>query len=302
MPEGRRSFAVHSLLGHEPDAAADILDAAGARAGFFWLHDFASLCAGFHLLRNDVEDCAAPPADSPACGICAYGSYRARHVEAHRRLFERLEVTVVAPSETTLEFWRSRTDLPARDAVVLPHAVLQPRGPAPKPPKDRPFRIAYLGMPTPLKGWPIFRDLANAMAGDPRYEFLHLGGRPDPAAPAAFHRVVVTGEWPRAMQDTIEALEVDAALVWPLCRETFSFTAYEAVAGGAAVITGPDSGNVAAFASDKAIGRVLTDEAALAQAFVSGEILALGRGPRKAGLYDLAFSGMSGDLVPERSA
>ncbi|MBU1378769.1 MAG: hypothetical protein KKE02_20995 [Alphaproteobacteria bacterium] len=294
---GRRSFAIHSLLGHGADAAADILAAAGLSDGFFWVHDFASLCVGFHLLRNDVEDCAAPPADSAACRVCAYGPSRVRHTQAHRRLFERLNITVVAPSQTTLDFWRAHGDLPAHDAVVLPHARLEPRKTARKPSADRPFRLAYLGMPTPLKGWPVFRDLAQRFEGDPRYEFLHLGGAPDPTAPAAFHRVVVTAEQPRAMQDTLEALHADAALIWPLCRETFSFTAYEAAAAGAAVLTGPDSGNVAAFAADPGIGRVLADEAALAAAFASGEILTLGRGPRKAMLYDLAYSGMTGDLV-----
>jgi hypothetical protein len=295
--EGRRSFAIHSLLGHEPDATADILSDAGMTDGFFWLHDFASLCAGFHLLRNDVEDCAAPPADSAACRVCAYGPHRARHVEGHRRLFERLRLTVVAPSQTTLDFWRSHGDLPARAAAVLPHARLVERKRAPKPSAERPFRLAFLGMPTPLKGWPVFRDLAQRFAGDPRYEFLHLGGAPDPAAPAAFHKVVVTAERPRAMQETLETLEADGALIWPLCRETFSLTAYEAAAAGAAVLTGPDSGNVAAFAADPAIGRVLADEAALVQAFESGDILAAGRTRRKVVLYDLAYSGMTGDLV-----
>ena len=294
---GRRSFAIHSLLGHEPDATADILAAAGMQDGFFWLHDFASLCAGFHLLRNDVEDCAAPPADSAACGVCAYGPHRARHTAGHRRLFERLALTVVAPSQTTLDFWRSHGDLPAKAAVVLPHARLVERTVARKPRADRPFRLAYLGMPTPLKGWPVFRDLAQRFEGDARYEFLHLGGAPDPSAPAAFHKVVVTAEHPRAMQQTLEAFQVDAALIWPLCRETFSFTAYEAAAAGAAVLTGPDSGNVAAFAADPAIGRVLADEAALAEAFERGEILALGRTRRKAVLHDLAYSGMTADLV-----
>jgi hypothetical protein len=295
---GRRSFAVHSLLGHAPDATAEVLAAAGLTRGFFWLHDFASLCTGFHLLRNDVQDCGAPPPDSAACGICAYGPVRARHLDGHRRLFERLELTVVAPSQTTLDFWRSRTDLPARDAVVLPHATLDPRGAAPKA-EGRPLRVAYLGMPTPLKGWPIFRELAIALAGDARFQFLHLGGQPDPGAPAEFHRVVVTEEQPRAMQQAVETLEIDAALIWPLCRETFSFTAYEAVAGGAAVITGPDSGNVAAFAADPGIGRVFADEAALAQAFADGAILALDRRRRDARLHDLAYSGMTADLVRE---
>ena len=70
MKVGKRSFAIHSLLGHAAGETADIVAAAGLKAGYFWLHDFASLCAGFHLLRNDVEDCSAPPPESAACGIC----------------------------------------------------------------------------------------------------------------------------------------------------------------------------------------------------------------------------------------
>lgn len=297
----RRSFAIHSLLGHAADATADILAAAGLSEGVFWLHDFASLCAGFHLQRNDLVDCAAPPPDSAACGVCIYGGFRARHTDAHRRLFERLDLTVVAPSGTTLEFWRSRTDLPARPTVVLPHARLVSKGPAPKVAIDRPFRVAFLGMPSPLKGWPIFRDLAQRLADDPRYEFLHLGGRPDPATPAAFHPVTVTAGRPRAMQERVEALAIDAALIWPLCRETFSFTAYEAAAGGAMVITGPDSGNVATFAAGRGRGRVLSDAAALAEAFIRGDILALGRNRRPARHYGLVYSGMSGDLLGART-
>ncbi|MFM8754606.1 MAG: hypothetical protein ACKODL_07930, partial [Phenylobacterium sp.] len=45
-PSGRRTFALHSLLGHDPAAVEAILRAGGFARGVFWLHDFASLCAG----------------------------------------------------------------------------------------------------------------------------------------------------------------------------------------------------------------------------------------------------------------
>jgi len=293
----RRSFAIHSLIGHVAEETADILGALGLSEGFFWTHDFASLCAGVHLLRNDVADCAAPDAASAGCSVCAYGPFRARHTDAHRRLFERLSLTVAAPSQTTLDFWRTHGDLPAAATLVAPLATLRSRGLASRAPEGRRFRLAYLGMPASLKGWPVFRDLAQRFADDPRYEFLHLGGRADPAAPAAFHHAVGSSERPQAMLETLEALEADAALIWPLCRETFSFTAYEAAAAGAAVITGPDSGNVATFAAEPGRGLVLADEAALAEAFASGAILALGRNRRKAERFDLVYSGMTADLV-----
>ena len=99
------------------------------------------------------------------------------------------------------------------------------------------------------------------------------------------------------MQDASEQLEVDVVLLWPLCRETFSFTAYEAVAAGAAVIAGPDSGNVAAFVHTGGHGLVMADEDALSLAFQSGDVAALSRARRKPMLHDLAFSGLTVDLL-----
>lgn len=295
---GQRSFAIHSLLGHSADETVEILGAVGLTAGYFWLHDFASLCAGFHLLRNDVEDCAAPPPDSAACGICVYGPWRARHLEAHERLFNRLALTVVSPSQPTIDLWRKAWSFPAKAEVVLPHARLVERGPAPKVKADRPFRLAFAGMPVAHKGWEVFRALVSAHKDDRRYEFHHLGGQKSRSGlPIAFHKIVVTEENPKAMQGALEKLSVDAVLIWPLCRETFSFTAYEAVAAGAAVITGPDSGNVAAFVAETGHGRVLADEAALAEALQSGAIAGVARAARKPMLYDLAFSALTVDLL-----
>ena len=299
---GRRSFAIHSLLGHSADETSAILGAMGLSAGYFWLHDFASLCAGYHLLRNDVQDCAAPPPDSAACGICVYGPWRGRHLAEHQRLFERLALTVVSPSQPTLDLWRRAWSFPAKAAIVHPHAQLSERGDAPHAPADRPLRIAFAGMPTTHKGWQVFAQLVGALRDDGRYQFLHLGGRTPGDLPVAFHKVVVTEARPKAMQDTMERLEVDAVLLWPLCRETFSFTAYEAVAAGAAVITGPDSGNIAAFVEASGQGRVFPDEAALAAAFERGDIAALSRAARRPKLYDLAFSGLTVDLIEAEPA
>ncbi|WP_293905321.1 hypothetical protein [Phenylobacterium sp.] len=291
-----RTFAIHSLLGHTADETADILAAAGLNEGVFWLHDFASVCAGFHLLRNDVEDCAAPPPDSAACGICLYGPWRGRQMAGHARLFERLALTVAAPSQVTLDLWTRAAGLPGAATVVLPHAVLTPRGPAPIPASPRPLRIAFAGLPAAHKGWPIFQALASRFADDPRYEFLHLGARRDPAAPARFTQVAVTAANPLAMQEALEAAEVDVVLLWSLCRETFSFVAHEAAAAGCAVLTGPDSGNIAAFVAQTGHGRVLAGEAALRAAFETGELLDLARAQRRPMLYDLAFSALTLDL------
>jgi len=298
---GERSFAIHSLLGHAIGETVAIVEAAGLRAGFLWLHDYASLCAGFHLLRNGVEDCGAPPPDSPACGICIYGPARARHLTAHEALFRRLSLTVVSPAEPTLAVWRKAWGFPAAATAVHPHARLTPRGPAPATPADRPLRVAYVGFPVAHKGWPVFRELALGHEGDRRYAFLHLGAQPEPGLPVEFHEVKVGPTNPRAMLEALEAHAVDVVLLWPLWRETFSFALYEAIAAGCAVVAGPDSGNIAAVVAEGGHGWTLPDEAALAQAFADGRVAGLSRAARRPMLYDLTLSGMTVDLIPARA-
>jgi len=292
-----RSFAIHSLLGHQVDETLAILAAARLRRGFFWLHDFASLCAGVHLLRNDVDDCAAPAPDSAGCSICIYGEWRARHLAQHERLFQALDLTLVSPSESALELWRAAWRFRTQGQLVLPHGRLVARGPAPVADAERPLRVAFVGTPAIHKGWPVFKALTVRYADDPRYDFHVFAGQAPTGGPASFHPVSAEGPEPDGMRRAVADAEIDVALIWPLCRETFSFTAHEAVAAGAAVVTNPDSGNVAAMVADGGHGLVLSDEDALVQAFETGDILALARTRRRPKLYILAYSALSMDLI-----
>jgi hypothetical protein len=295
------SFALHNLLGHSTGDILAILQAVGLKDGFFWIHDFASLCAGFHLMRNDVADCGAPPPDSAACAVCLYGPYRQGHIDEHRRLFEALSLTVVAPSDGALELWRSASDFPHAGEIVIPHARLEPSRSGDAQPAGGPLRVAFVGVGAPHKGWPVFHDLVARFRVDPRYEFVHLGRKAPQVLPIEFHEVTVTADQPQAMRDALQDLAIDVAVVWPLCRETFSFTAYEAAAAGVAVLTHPDSGNVAAFVARGGYGRVLADETELTAMFEGGEVLDLSRVARRPLLHDLSFGALTADLRPRRA-
>jgi D-tyrosyl-tRNA(Tyr) deacylase len=109
--------------------------------------------------------------------------------------------------------------------------------------------------------------------------------------------VSVTADNPQAMRQALEAAGIDVAVLWSLCRETFSFAAYEAAAAGAAILTGPDSGNIAAFTRAGGHGLVLRDEATLFAQFESGAVRHLSRAARRPEICEITFSGMSVDLL-----
>lgn len=291
----RTGFAVHSLLGHNVAAVTLALKAGGARRGFFWLHDQTSLCASYALLRNDVEYCGAPPPDSPACGICIYGRRRQVQMAEHAALFSDFDLTAVAPSRAMLDHWTAKAPYDYAGAQAHPHATLEPAGPAPAEPGG-PLRIAFLGFPYPHKGWPIFRALAERYAGR-GYEFLHLGQEPDADAPVRHVSVVPRAGEGSAMVEAVIAQGVDVAMILSICPETFSFTAHEAVAGGAAVVAFADSLAVARFVADADAGLVAADEQALYDLFETREIETLARRVRQPALHHMRLSRMTADLL-----
>ena len=69
----------------------------------------------------------------------------------------------------------------------------------------------------------------------------------------------VSASDPLAMINAVSKTEIDFVLHWPTWPETFSFTAHEAIAGGAHVLTNAISGNVSAVVRETERGTILSD-------------------------------------------
>jgi hypothetical protein len=300
---GSAPFAIHSLIGHNAEALIAILNAAGCKRGWYWVHDYSSACTGYTLLRNDVEFCGAPPPASTACSICVYGGLRAEQMKAHQQLFEAFDLTVIAPSDAALDVWKAGTALlaPAKVHEHLKITAGKGKKRSRKEPAERPLRIAYVGQPVVHKGWPVFRELAIRFGEDPRYRFYHVGKDPQAGVPATFEQVVVGAADLDAMVRTLERLEIDVVLQWSLWPETFCIAAVEALRAGAALLTFKDSGNVAAMVRKTGLGKVLDDEEELTRLFESGAVIELARACRPAGLM-AEFSNMTADFIGSTQA
>ena len=263
---------IHHLLGHLPERVTELVVATGQRHCWLWLHDFFTICTSYSLQRNGVSFCGAPGEGSNACVLCRFGQERASHLPRIRAMFDALDIHVVAPSQVTMDLWAARSGLEAASQAVQPHMKIswQTR---PKPldePEPEVITVGFLGTPAAHKGWDVFEELAQHLRPNTRYRFVYFGSAPSPLASIAHVPVHVTADAPDAMIEAIRRTRCDLVLHWASWPETFSFSTFEAFAGGAWVITNPGSGNVAAKVTSLKRGAVIKSEAALLNFFDDG--------------------------------
>ncbi len=276
----RIDLVVHALLGHVPGFIRLLGESAVNGKRIFWIHDYHSICPGYTLLRNTVQYCGIPPIESMACSICTYGEYRASQWSQIQALFDALDFTVLAPSEFAGSLWRDNSHLLYHELLVQPHTRFVESGdcvsvgvPAGKVPGNRVLRVAYTGHPMLHKGWPVFRNLANANRRNPLLEFHVLSDQQShDLAGIHYTPVSVSVDQPAAMQEALVKLNIDLAFIWSVWPETYCLTAHEAAAAGVPVLTCEQSGNVARMVKSRDCGFVFRDEGELQDVFASDEI------------------------------
>jgi hypothetical protein len=281
----RRLLVIHHLMGFAPELVARIGEALGPEQTIAWIHDFFTLCPSYALLRNNVAFCGAPSPDSQACGICVYGgAERKRHLDRMRMLFERLQPTVLTPSQTALKFWLERGVLSCRSAHAVPLATVamdaEVRSLAKASPQH--LRICFLGFPLYHKGWHVFEELARRHLADARYSFFRLGSARIADSPnISFVEVRMDRQHPDRMIEAVAVNGIDVVVNWSLCYETFSFTAHEAVAAGAFVLAPKWAGNIvpAILRAEQGLG--LDSEQELFDLFASGDVFEIAKRRRR---------------------
>lgn len=316
-----RIFVVHSIFGHRIANLAALAGKMRPSACCFWLHDYATICEGYNLLRDDVEFCHAPAPTSVACSICVYGASRRAYLDQVRSLFDAVGFDVLAPSRAALDLWLRTAGLPHRSARVHPHGIFKPSAPDTLPRMSaeagphvlrEPARVAFVGYPAPHKGWPLFMELFAAAQRLGPYKFYHF--RKEGSGMPMTGLVSVSAQADRHDRGgmiealTEHAIELVLALSpWP---ETFSYVVHEAFAAGADVVALACSGNVADLIRAHERGVVLRDRAALLRFFMELDAAryvmaqrAAGRQPGRFVLtgttatYDPAAGGADPELV-----
>lgn len=289
------TFVIHNLLGHNVGQTISILKAAGAKSGYFWIHDFAPLYNNYKLMRNDVEYSGVPKPATMAWQLCEYARADFSQRDLCAPLFEEFSIELLAPSQSALDIWKEADVLHPAASRVVEHCALRERRVIshlrPQASNtEKPLKVGYLGHPADHKGWSAFRELVITHAEDPRYEFHHLGSGSSGGLPVAAREVRADEARPDRMRVAVELEELDVAFVWSLWPETFCLIAYEALAGGAAILTNKAAGNVCNLVARTGDGLVLDDEKALHDLFESGDVFSLARTRRNVRHFDIEYS------------
>ncbi len=269
---GPRLLVIHSLLGHRPEDIAQLADSFRPQRSVFWVHDYATVCGGLQLLRNDTWSCGAPPRDSMACRICRHGPSRPDLRARLHRLFSRIGFEVLAPSSTALAIWTRAADLPWRTARVHPHAELTFFGGGVAPRRPGKPRLAFVGQAIFHKGWPLFEQFVASARGAVHAELFHLAAEhPERRDGVTNVTCAVSPADPDATVRALTERAIDAVLVLSPWPETFCLVAHEALAAGARVVCLAESGHVAELVRRTGAGIILQDETALPWLLASEE-------------------------------
>jgi hypothetical protein len=267
------SLLIHSLLGFSPQ---DILDLIVKQCNMarilYWMHDYSALCSSYQLLRNKVTFCGAPSLESAQCRYCFYGNSRTANIDSIKPLLKLRQTELAFPSHAALSAWNNGIqsmgeEISAQEHVVN-HIRLIKSESINRNFAERLPRIAFLGHPAYAKGWDVFASLIRDPDLFNLFDWFHLGATTvDMSRDIECINVDISNSTD-AMIHAIKSSEIDFAFVWPQWPETFCLTAYEAVIGGANIITNDESGNVFAFAQSIPYGHVIPNDYSSLKAFL----------------------------------
>ena len=242
------------------------------------MHDMYFACPSIFFRFNNKDYCgAAEDTFSDAlCQKCSFGSELETHRSYFSKLFQ-LADKIIYPSnliENVLNKYYAE-DVTG-NLLFKEHQSFSQRNEIPVKTRQNKLNLAYLGYESPLKGWDVFKKLANQQALQAQYNFYHLGGKEDAKNDAIKVRTYsFQQDGVHAATDCLLKNDIDLVVLWSLIPESYSYTLHEAYAAGIPVITHKNSGNIAYKIKQGDIyGLVLNSEDELLEFLSSSEKVA----------------------------
>jgi hypothetical protein len=263
---------VHHLMGYRIDFVYQLLKIFNNSSKRFWLHDLFSVCPNYFLLRNHISYCGAPTIESNSCFICSYYDIRKKTIPEIHNLLDLEGIEIVAPSEYIFSFWCEKTDYHYDRVSIISHARLEWNGYEPVNSDYSQIRVAFVGSPMFHKGWDDFKALSDELKNTKEYLFYLLSSQ-NKRGEFKWIDVSVSKTDRFKMIKELKNNNIDIAILWSICPESYSYSLYESLSAGCFIITNPYSGNIQNYIKDNPEkGLVLENYDELLEKFVTKEI------------------------------
>lgn len=237
---------IHHIYGFSvyPLALA-VRDHARLGDAYFWIHDYATSCPNYTLLKNRTTFCGSPIIDHAECSYCEYSLTRKTTMENISIVTTLKGLKFIYPSYSAKHVSSNGFSvIPSNSTChVIPHCDIERFLLREKKIQldNRKCKVAFAGMPVLHKGWDEFL----ALSSDPRlyrsFEWFHIGKNRS----SAHMKYIEADGISSTIKDALINHEIDIVFIWSLWPETFCLTAYEAFMAKCHIITNPHSGNVA---------------------------------------------------------
>lgn len=264
-------LVIHSIIKIPYKDVLRLIDAYTEVDTYFYIHDFKSICVCQVLMKNKRNYCGSDGRSLKKCHFCRFyweGFFENRFYS--HLIADYNHIVYVFPAEITKENWQKcYTNVEEKRLLVIPHQVLSGE-PLTHKLSSKKLRIAYVGYKSFNKGWSAFKKLVSHDKG--KHEFYVLGRTNEMLPDVKCVSVSFHEDGPDAMIKAIRNNNIDVALLWSMCPETYSYTLYESFVGGAFIITNPDSGNIQAQVKKLQCGKILNSIEDLIRYVERGEL------------------------------
>lgn len=215
---------------------------------FLVVHDYMMVCP--YMMRSDgqVIRCGRD-IDKPNyvhCIDCLYEKKSQEQFEKTNSFFCEIKNNierVIFPSSSARENWLRVFPYLSEIAIIRPH--LKFKIIAQEKTFNSKIKIAYLGVISDLKGYLEWKELLNRLDKN-RFEFYYFGKSVEQARKDGANAIEVdfNKKNTQSMVQQLRQHEIDIALLWSNCLETYSYTYYEATEAGCWIVTSSHSGNI----------------------------------------------------------
>lgn len=223
---------------------------------YYYLHDFQSICENRNFIDGEGKFCGYSLNGLKCNQECSYYVGSVSNRKIFRNLMKKLgqRIICIGPSENTRDIFAASFDEFKTQFVAIEHQKSTMLKPILYRNVGR-LRVAYIGAQVPIKGWNDFKEIKSKLE-KLGYDLYYFGtGRDVPDGVKAVS-VSVREQGNTAMQEALQANNIDVVLLLSCWPETYSYTYYESYAAGCYVLTYRSSGNMADQVTKKKNGKV----------------------------------------------